>query len=225
MQRGLHVLSGTLRGRPQVLLARRLKSSVAQDLQAAEIIEAPVLIEEVSSYDIARAREIAQAAEHSMPRYPALSSPAGVLRGLDYMSTGVFAVSGSITAATAGMDSLGCVIVGTVTAVGGGTIRDALILNRMPFWTVETEYLYISALAALGAFLAWPLIEPAEGGLLKRPGGKEGSVLTIGDSLGVGAFATIGAMNGVRLGCASIVSALCGVSAIDDKRRAPLFVL
>ncbi len=196
---------------PSSLLAKRLSTSLREPIFSSTSIgnasmtrTHPPVIEEIPTAEILRA-------ENSMPRSLTLSSPAGVLRGLDYFGTGIFAISGSITAATAGMDSLGCVIVGTVTAVGGGTIRDALIMSRMPFWTVETEYLTISALAALGAFFAWPLVEPSEGGLLKRPGGKEGLLLQMGDSLGVGAFATIGAMNGVRLGCLPVVSVICGM--------------
>ncbi len=54
------------------------------------------------------------------------------------------------------MDVLGTIVVGTVTAVGGGTIRDTLVLGRAPFWIVEWEYLLISLLAAVGAFVAWP---------------------------------------------------------------------
>ncbi len=54
------------------------------------------------------------------------------------------------------MDMLGTVVVGTITAVGGGTIRDALVMNRVPFWIEEWEYLVISAVAAAAAFFTWP---------------------------------------------------------------------
>ena len=69
-----------------------------------------------------------------MTRYPTCSSAKGVLRGLDYLGTAAFAISGSITAASAGMDLLGCAAVGTITAVGGGTIRDTIFLRKLPFW-------------------------------------------------------------------------------------------
>lgn len=54
------------------------------------------------------------------------------------------------------MDILGTVIVGTVTAVGGGTIRDTLVLNRLPFWIEEWEYLLIGIAGSLAAFISWP---------------------------------------------------------------------
>ena len=50
--------------------------------------------------------------------------------------------------------SWGCVtsflgfLVGVVTAVGGGTIRD-ILLNAVPFWMEQASYLIVSALALL----------------------------------------------------------------------------
>ena len=73
--------------------------------------------------------------DDGMSRYPSFTSSRGVLRGLDYFGTVVFASSGAITAASCGLDLLGCVALGTITAVGGGTIRDVVILGRAPFWS------------------------------------------------------------------------------------------
>ena len=69
-----------------------------------------------------------------LPRFPNLHTPTGVLRSLDWFGTVAFAASGALTAATCGCDALGTVAVGTITAVGGGTIRDAVVLNKPPFW-------------------------------------------------------------------------------------------
>jgi uncharacterized membrane protein YeiH len=33
------------------------------------------------------------------------------------------------------MDVFGCMVIGTITAVGGGTIRDVIVLHRRPFWS------------------------------------------------------------------------------------------
>lgn len=66
-----------------------------------------------------------------MPRLAGVGSIPGVLRGMDWMGTCLFAMSGSIAAGSVGMDALGCTLVGTVTAVGGGTIRDAVILQQV----------------------------------------------------------------------------------------------
>jgi len=83
------------------------------------------------------------AANDMMARYPGLSVP-GLLRLADYICTASFAVSGSLRAAREGMDPLGCTVVGTIAAVGGGTTRDLLLGKGQPaFWMSDIEYLYV----------------------------------------------------------------------------------
>lgn len=136
----------------------------------------------------------------SLPRYPTLST-LGILRSLDYVGTISFAHTGALLAATSGMDLLGTTVVGTITAIGGGTIRDAIILRNRPFWTEETEYLYMSAVTAMMTFALWPRDQSDE---------SVGHFVT--DALGVGAFCVIGAQNGVRAGVPGVVSVVCGVA-------------
>ena len=45
---------------------------------------------------------------------------------------------------------------GTITSVGGGTVRDVVLLNRVPFWIEEWEYLIFGGLASVTAFFAFP---------------------------------------------------------------------
>jgi uncharacterized membrane protein YeiH len=63
---------------------------------------------------------------HGLSRHPELSVP-GFMRFCDYFGTWVFAISGTLTAATSGLDLLGCVVVGSITALGGGTARDMIM--------------------------------------------------------------------------------------------------
>lgn len=136
----------------------------------------------------------------SLPRYPTLSVQ-GILRALDYVGTLSFAHTGAILAATSGMDALGTCVVGTITAVGGGTIRDAVILKTRPFWTEETEYLYLCLLASGLTFTMWPR------------GKEDDSFLHFAtDSAGVAAFAVIGAQNGIRAGVPGIICVICGMA-------------
>lgn len=136
----------------------------------------------------------------SMPRYPEASIP-GLLRLSDYLGTAAFACTGAVTAGVvADMDLLGCLLVGTVTAVGGGTIRD-LLIGQVPFWTSEQEYLWISLGTAGLTFLFWQ----ASG--LKD----DDPILVWMDALGVGAFCVIGTMNGIRRGLPALVCAACGM--------------
>ena len=66
--------------------------------------------------------------------------------------TAVFAITGVLAAARQNMDVLGLIVIGVVTALGGGTIRD-LLLDVPVFWVGDSNYLGVSALAALGTFV------------------------------------------------------------------------
>ena len=66
----------------------------------------------------------------------------------DYTGTFAFAISGIRLASAKQFDWFGAYVIGVVTAVGGGTIRD-ILLNATPFWMEQASYLIISALALL----------------------------------------------------------------------------
>ena len=138
-----------------------------------------------------------------LDRWPHFTSTRGVLRALDWGGTVVFAASGSIAAASAGFDVYGAVMTGCITAVGGGTLRDVLVFGRAPFWSGssgEAEYLYLAAAGALVAFFAYPLV-----GASSWPDDR------VPDAVALGAFAVIGAMNGVRAGLPPPLTIMCGV--------------
>ena len=122
---------------------------------------------------------------------------------LDYLGTAAFAASGCLVAGEAGMDTLGCGFVGTITALGGGTVRD-LLLGRLPvFWFTQTSFLGLSIATGLITFFATESLESA--GLLR------GDALFIGDTLGLGAFAIVGAQAALSVGSGIAVSSLCGM--------------
>ena len=54
----------------------------------------------------------------------------------DYLGTFAFAISGIRLAAARRFDWFGAYVVGVVTAVGGGTVRD-ILLNVPPFWMLR----------------------------------------------------------------------------------------
>ena len=56
----------------------------------------------------------------------------------DYLGTLAFAISGIRLAAGKGFDWFGAYVVGFVTAVGGGTIRD-ILLDIKPFWLIQRQ--------------------------------------------------------------------------------------
>jgi uncharacterized membrane protein YeiH len=68
---------------------------------------------------------------------------------LDLIGVAVFAASGALAAVRKRMDVFGVIVIGAVTAVGGGTLRD-LLLDRHPvFWMSDPAYLVVILVAAL----------------------------------------------------------------------------
>ena len=53
-----------------------------------------------------------------------------------YFGDVVFAVSGALTAMRYRMDIIGVVLIGAITGLGGGTIRD-IIIDRPVFWAQD----------------------------------------------------------------------------------------
>jgi len=65
---------------------------------------------------------------------------------VDLIGTGVFAISGVITAIHKKFDLVGTLIIGFVTAIGGGTIRDVLI-GRLPVGWLNDRNYFITIIA------------------------------------------------------------------------------
>jgi uncharacterized membrane protein YeiH len=67
------------------------------------------------------------------------------------VGTAVFAVTGVLGAARQNMDVMSFLIVGVVTAIGGGTLRD-LMLDQPLFWLSKPAFLYVAASTAIATF-------------------------------------------------------------------------
>lgn len=65
---------------------------------------------------------------------------------LEILGTMAFAVSGIRLASAKKFDWFGAYVVGLVTAIGGGTIRD-LMLDVPPFWMLNSIYLTVTAVS------------------------------------------------------------------------------
>ena len=65
---------------------------------------------------------------------------------IDYVGTFAFAISGIRLAAAKHFDWFGAYVVGLVTAIGGGTMRD-LLLGVTPFWMSQPSYLVVTGVA------------------------------------------------------------------------------
>lgn len=71
---------------------------------------------------------------------------------IDYAGTFAFAISGIRLASAKKFDWFGAYVVGLVTAIGGGTIRD-LLLDVTPFWMLQPSYLIVTALALISVII------------------------------------------------------------------------
>jgi uncharacterized membrane protein YeiH len=72
-----------------------------------------------------------------------------LIRLLEYFGVGVFAVSGALAAGRKSLDLLGVLVIATVTAIGGGTLRDVLLDRHPVFWIAEPTNLYVIVAAAV----------------------------------------------------------------------------
>ena len=67
------------------------------------------------------------------------------------LGTAVFAITGVLAIQKAGVDVFGAVVLGIITAIGGGTIRD-LVLDQPIFWIADFNYIWVALIAGLLAF-------------------------------------------------------------------------
>ena len=78
--------------------------------------------------------------------------PVSPLQAMDYLGVAVFAASGVLAAGRKHLDWFGVLVIATVTAVGGGTLRD-LLIDRPVFWLTSTAYLWVILAATLATML------------------------------------------------------------------------
>ena len=118
---------------------------------------------------------------------------------VDLVATAVFAISGALAAAEKRNDILGFILFGTITGVGGGTLRDLLLNADSVFWIQHTHYLWICLGASVATWFLAPLLDS-----LRR-------VLLWADAIGMSLFSVLGAVKAVGLGAPPIVAVGMGV--------------
>ena len=117
--------------------------------------------------------------------------------------TVIFAVSGVIAVAERRIDWFGAIVVGVVTAVGGGTLRD-LILGQTPvFWIEDMTYL---GFAVAGSVIAIPLVTRLGSSAKRFEDG-----LQLADAMGLALFSVVGASLTLELGHSGAVAVTCGI--------------
>lgn len=108
---------------------------------------------------------------------------------LDYLSVLVFALTGALVASRAQLDMVGFVFLASLTAVGGGTIRDLVLARGEVFWVARPSVILVAAGAAFLVFWTAHLLESRYRAMLWL----DALALAVAVSAGVGVAHTVGA--------------------------------
>ena len=120
------------------------------------------------------------------------------LHVMDFLGVAVFAVSGVLAAGRKHLDWFGVLVIATVTAIGGGTLRDLLIDRHPVFWMADTGYLWTILAATLLTLLVVRFREIPLRALL------------VADALGLALFAISGARIAESAGYGGIIAVILG---------------
>jgi uncharacterized membrane protein YeiH len=118
--------------------------------------------------------------------------------GMNYLGDIVFAVSGALTAGRHKMDIVGYVLIGTITGIGGGTLRD-LLLGRKVWWISNPDELILCVVASVIAFF-----------FISFAKNNNRSIVWL-DAVGLGAFAVVGCHVGLICGAPFVVAVFMGM--------------
>ncbi len=116
---------------------------------------------------------------------------------IDYIGTFAFAISGIRLAAAKKFDLFGAYVVGFVTAVGGGTMRD-LMLGVTPFWMEQISYFLITGFALLFVIIFRRLVV------------RLNNTFFIFDAIGIGLFTVVGVEKSLAAGYPMWVNIIMG---------------
>jgi uncharacterized membrane protein YeiH len=118
---------------------------------------------------------------------------------LDWLGVIVFAISGALVASRKQMDVVGFALLGTVTGIGGGTLRDLLLAQGPVFWVREPTYLILCVVVSCAVFFTAHIPQSRY------------RVLLWFDALGLALFAVAGAERALIAGSGSVVAVAMGV--------------
>ncbi|AJH13352.1 trimeric intracellular cation channel family protein [Myroides profundi] len=106
---------------------------------------------------------------------------------IEFFGTCAFAISGIRMASAKSLDWFGALVVGFVTATGGGTLRD-LLLGVTPFWMLNSVYVWCTVLALFFVVL------------FRKQLVHLNSTFLWFDSIGLGLFVVVGTEKTMSLG-------------------------
>lgn len=121
------------------------------------------------------------------------------LTALDWLAIAVFAVTGALTASRKRMDIFGFILLGAVTGIGGGSLRDLMLGVTPVFWVKEPVYLMICVAVASATFF-----------LAHIPESRYRVLLWL-DAAGLAGFCVVGADRALAAGADGFIAVAMGV--------------
>ncbi|WP_308282763.1 trimeric intracellular cation channel family protein [Pseudonocardia nigra] len=118
---------------------------------------------------------------------------------LDLLGVAVFAASGALAAVHARLDVFGVVVLATVTAIGGGILRDVLLGITPPNTLRQWPYLLVPAAVALVVFRWHPAVVRLRLGV------------QLADALGLALFVTTGTAVALAADAPGVTAAIVGM--------------
>ncbi len=118
---------------------------------------------------------------------------------LDWLGIVAFTITGALVASRNQMDVVGFVLLGTVTGIGGGTIRDLLLDAHPVLWIEHPEYLAVCIGVSLVVFFTDHLVHSRM------------RLILWADAVGLALFATVGAERAISAGTSPLVAVVMGV--------------
>ena len=118
--------------------------------------------------------------------------------GIDYFSIIVGAITGALFACERKLDTVGTVVLGLVTAYGGGLIRDVILQDEGVYFTEHPDLIVICILLCLFVFYFRGLFKNLD------------RTVMLADTLSVALFALAGASKAFAAGSGIVVSIILG---------------
>lgn len=122
-----------------------------------------------------------------------------VVDWLDLIGVAVFVISGALAAAEKRLDILGFILFGTITGIGGGTLRDLLLNTDQIFWIGDTRYLWVCFATAIATWFLAPQFQSLR------------AVLLWADALGLALFSVLGTAKALAWDAPFVVAAVMGM--------------
>ncbi len=119
---------------------------------------------------------------------------------LNVLGVAFFAISGTLAGYDKEVDGIGVAVLASVTALGGGTLRD-ILLNQPVFWIEDPDYLYSTYLAILITVL-----------LIRHFSRISPQYFLIVDAVGLGLFNIVGIEKALIEGTSMVVAITMGVT-------------